>query len=599
MPIFCVIFLTPWNISGQEWPTNGWSNASPSEVGMDANQLIQARDYATSLGGGSGFIARYGKLVFSWGSLSERYQVKSATKTVGMIALGLAIKDSLLRLDDFADQHHPNFGVPPQSNITTGWLDDITVLHLATHTAGFENNGGYTELLFEPGTAWKYSSGGANWLAEIITLAYSEDLDTVMFNRVFSPMGITSNDLRWRSNNYRSDLINGIKNREFGSGISANVDAMARIGYLLLRKGQWEGQEIIPNSYVETAVSPVSEFSGLTSLSLKFPNGPKHYGLLVWNNADGVMSSIPQDVFMAWGINESFIIVIPSLDIVVSRAGNRWTQDPTTESFYPYLEIFLGYIINSVNGINPGDLIITEFMANPASVSNNNGEYIEFFNTTNNPIDMNGLVLEDDGSDSTLIYIGSPLIIQPHGFLVIGNNQDSLTNGGYQCSYEYSGFSLSNSADEIVLETQAGTEVCRLNYLNGDPFGAGVSAELSDIALNVNGITHQADYVAATTTYGLGDYGSPGIPDNTQNTGCLPGLFGDVNNDNAVNSVDALIILSKDAGIAVPLQFEERINLGFGDVNQNGFTNSTDGLIILSFDVQLPTPFPIGDPACL
>ena len=50
--------------------------------------------------------------------------------------------------------------------------------------------------------------------------------------------------------------IEGIKRREFGSGISANVDAMARIGYLYLRRGRWRGRQIIPASFVY-AVRPV------------------------------------------------------------------------------------------------------------------------------------------------------------------------------------------------------------------------------------------------------------------------------------------------------------------------------------------------------
>ena len=39
--------------------------------------------------------------------------------------------------------------------------------HLATQTAGFEKPGGYTKLIFEPGTKWFYSDGGPNWLAEL------------------------------------------------------------------------------------------------------------------------------------------------------------------------------------------------------------------------------------------------------------------------------------------------------------------------------------------------------------------------------------------------------------------------------------------------
>lgn len=47
------------------WPMPDWPLATPAEQGMDAAKLAQAREYALK-GGGSGFITRGGKLVFSW-----------------------------------------------------------------------------------------------------------------------------------------------------------------------------------------------------------------------------------------------------------------------------------------------------------------------------------------------------------------------------------------------------------------------------------------------------------------------------------------------------------------------------------------------------
>ncbi|MFQ5584319.1 MAG: serine hydrolase, partial [Calditrichia bacterium] len=227
----------------------------------------------------------------------------------------------------------------------SGVIDEITILNLATQTAGFDFEGGYPQLLYQPETAWLYSNGGVNWLAEVLTLAFGQDLKTLMFNRVFNLLGITGNDLTWRDNYYRSDRINGIKNRELGSGISANVDALARIGYLMLRNGQWEGQEIIQSSYLETATKPVAEFTDLSSLTVKFPNAPKHYGLLIWNNADSSLQNIPTDTYTSWGKDESFIIVIPSLEMVISRAGGAWHSDPVNEDFYGYLQEFLNFIV--------------------------------------------------------------------------------------------------------------------------------------------------------------------------------------------------------------------------------------------------------------
>ena len=158
-----------------------------------------------------------------------------------MTALGLALADGKVRLDDPAREHHPELGLPRQGDAPVAWLDEITILQLATQTAGFAKPGGSSELLFRPGTAWHYSDSGPNWLAECLTLAYRRDMKDLLFDRVFTPIGIKPDDLTWRKNAYRPAEIEGIPRREFGSGISANVDAMARIGLLYLRGRSLEG----------------------------------------------------------------------------------------------------------------------------------------------------------------------------------------------------------------------------------------------------------------------------------------------------------------------------------------------------------------------
>jgi CubicO group peptidase (beta-lactamase class C family) len=204
------------------WPERDWPRATPAEVGLDESKLLSAQEYARR-GEGSGYIVRHGRLVMSWGDPRQRYDLKSSTKSFGSIALGLALQDGKVRLEDKAARHHPALGTPPASNTDTGWLDEITILHLASQTAGFEKPGGYTPLLFEPGTQWDYSDSGPNWLAECLTLAYRRDLDELMFERFFAPLGITRADLTWRTNAYRPPTIDGIARREFGAGIHANV----------------------------------------------------------------------------------------------------------------------------------------------------------------------------------------------------------------------------------------------------------------------------------------------------------------------------------------------------------------------------------------
>ena len=126
-----------------------WPRSSPEEQGMDSRLLARARDYALT-GGGSGYITRHGVLVMEWGDPGKRYDLKSTTKSFGATALGVAIMDGKVRLGDKAVKLHPAFGVPPRSNLRTGWLRRITLFHLATQTAGFAKPGGYEKLLFAP-----------------------------------------------------------------------------------------------------------------------------------------------------------------------------------------------------------------------------------------------------------------------------------------------------------------------------------------------------------------------------------------------------------------------------------------------------------------
>ena len=327
----------------ETWPDHEWQRARPADLGMDAAKLRQARDYALT-GGGSGYITRGGKLVLGWGDPEQLYDLKSTTKSFGATALAVAIHDRKMKLSDRASGCHPKFGAPPEKNRGTGWLDQITLFHLATQTAGFEKPGGYEPLIFQPGTKWAYSDGGPNWLAECITLAYGQDLQELMFGRVFTPLGIRRSDLRWRDNQYRPHRINGIARREFGSGIHANVNAMARLGLLYLRRGRWRDRRIIPESFIDAARTTPTEIAGLPIVNEeKYTRASNHYGLLWWNNSDRTLAGVPRDAYWSWGLYESLIAVIPSLDIVVSRAGKSWAND--WDSHYGKLKPFLEPIV--------------------------------------------------------------------------------------------------------------------------------------------------------------------------------------------------------------------------------------------------------------
>ena len=334
---------------GEVWPTGGWQDVDPGDVGLDAGSLEQARDYALK-GEGAGMITRGGVRVLAWGDLAQRFDIKSSTKSIGMMAMGLALKDGLAGLDDLAIDHLADVGLPPESNAKTGWRERITLRHLATHTAGFDKGGTCLEMTFEPGTHWAYSDGGTNWLADCLTVTVGADLEALLFDRLFSRMGITHEMLLWRENAYREPEIQGIRRIEFGAGVFTTVDALARIGLLHLRDGQWGSERLLPEGFSAVVGTPEQSLKGLPIVNdtqKRYGGVSEHYGHLWWNNGDGVMANVPPDTYWSWGLHESFIIVIPSLDIVASRAGKDWPGEQSPSN-YVILEPFLEAIAASV-----------------------------------------------------------------------------------------------------------------------------------------------------------------------------------------------------------------------------------------------------------
>jgi len=122
----------------------------------------------------------------------------------------------------------------------------------------------------------------------------------------------------------------------------------------------------------------------------------------------------------------------------------------------------------SAAGRQTGRLVVTEFMKDPAQVTDGNGEWIELWNPSPDPIDIEGWALADQGSDyAPLTNGGQGIVVPGWSFFVLGKNADPATNGGVSVDQEYGGFSLGNSDDEIMLMQPNGTSIDIVRYDNG------------------------------------------------------------------------------------------------------------------------------------
>ena len=158
---------------------------------------------------------------------------------------------------------------------------------------------------------------------------------------------------------------------------------------------------------------------------------------------------------------------------------------------------------------NPGDIIITEIMQNPSINSDPAGEYIELYNTTLSPIDIQGWVIKDDVTASESHTISTTLIIPANGYIIVGNA--ATPNGGVTMNYTYANdISLGNSGtDGIILECSS-TVIDQVIWDGSFPFGSGVAMELSTTTLDATSNDSSSNWGAAITAFGDGDKGTPG-----------------------------------------------------------------------------------------
>ena len=157
-----------------------------------------------------------------------------------------------------------------------------------------------------------------------------------------------------------------------------------------------------------------------------------------------------------------------------------------------------------------GEVIITEFMANPDALVDDLGEWMEFYNTTPSDIDLEGYTVVRVGSSNEFTISGS-LVVPSMGYIVLVNNaQATATN-----DYVYSGFSMTNTGGQIQLQAPDGTVVFDISYTGGK-VAAGASAQLDPGSLNSADYSNMDNWCLGTQAYASGDLGTPGA----ENTAC-------------------------------------------------------------------------------
>jgi len=155
-------------------------------------------------------------------------------------------------------------------------------------------------LMANPGTKWYYSSGTTNIVCNYIRDIIGNDKEYYAFPRreLFDKTGM-------RSVIFETDASGTFAGSSY---LYASMRDYIRYGLLYLNKGNWLGEQILPETWIDYTVTPANGSEG-------------RYGAFFWLNKSREYPDVPEDMYSCRGHDGQYIIIIPSKELVIVRTG--------------------------------------------------------------------------------------------------------------------------------------------------------------------------------------------------------------------------------------------------------------------------------------
>jgi CubicO group peptidase (beta-lactamase class C family) len=349
------------------WPTHGWQQTTPVKAGLDDRTLV-ALD-ADIAAGKYGLIdsmdvfrcgeqvyerkyahdwsSIYGKEAKTKGPLNARltgrynyfdpdwhpyyhgtglHSMQSISKTVTSIIFGIAmtrgdfkagLDTPILTYFDASkvknvDERKRRMTLKNVLTMTTGldWIEDVPYDDPRSDSSLMEATDDWVQYVIDkpmakaPGTVFNYSSGATELLAYVFQKETGQDIEAYGRKHLFEPLGIK---YHWKR------TYKGVVDTEGGLYLSG--PDLAKIGYLYLHDGTWNGTKIVSKEWVDQSLTPFID-TGWQRLKYGFKwwlYPRKDGGRLVW---------------MGRGFGGQQLMVFPEEQLIATFTGWDIIKDP-------------------------------------------------------------------------------------------------------------------------------------------------------------------------------------------------------------------------------------------------------------------------------
>lgn len=293
--------------SNISFPDKEWEAVANTDPCNYFNSLrIFVRDSMNTTGL---MIIKNGKVALSFGDIEEVSYIASARKSLVSMLYGKYLNNGAINISTTLKELNVNdvhklLPIEESASIKDVLTSRSGVYHPAS------NEGSDPSIpkrgTKQPGTHFVYNNWDFNVAGAILEQSTKQSIYELFMKDLAIPLGMQ--DYYISKQKKYGDSTRSIYP---ASHFYLSTRDMARLGYLMLRNGNWNGKQLIPASWIKTSTTPVSNANVQNSIFDK-------YGYMWWLAGD-TADSLLTGSYTAIGAYGQFITVIPKLDMVIAH----------------------------------------------------------------------------------------------------------------------------------------------------------------------------------------------------------------------------------------------------------------------------------------
>lgn len=306
------------------FPGESWAYAKDADdYGYSQAQLEKAKAYSESINTAAVIIVKGGKILYEWGEVEKKFNTHSIRKSFLSALYGNYVRDGIIDLDQTMEALGIEDDPPLSEEEKKATIRDCLKTRSGVYHPALYESAGMKALKPErhtekAGTHWYYNNWDFNVAGTIFSQLTGKGIYEAIKTEIADPIGMKN--FLVEDGNY----VSGEESIHKAYPFRINARDLARFGLLMLRKGQWNGKQLIPEEWVEESTSYHSD------ATLYSCDG---YGYMWWVVKDhnkfphlpGV--TLKEGTYSARGAGGHYVLIIPDHDMVIVHRVNTDLRD--------------------------------------------------------------------------------------------------------------------------------------------------------------------------------------------------------------------------------------------------------------------------------